>query len=210
MKQIHRLFMFVLLSLIAAGCATTKGTVSGGMYQSPLNNFSVTLPNWGGLRIQDQNDNEGGRVSFHDDFGNLLAITYLRLPANSESTFKDNDKRDAAYSSFLKTYAVPSLFNRASQGARIVHEEFMGEGENRAYFAVVSLPEGSALVDLKQNKRFDSVRGVFIFDKRGFMYMIESEMNNVFSKVNPSSLTPKQLESSQSTLKRVKDSMVFK
>jgi len=210
MKQIHQLFTFVLLSLLVVGCATTKGAVSGGRYQSPLNNFTIALPNWVGLKIQDQNDNDGGRVSFHDDFGNLWAITYLRLPANSETTFKENEKRDTAYSSFLKTYALPSLFSRAPQGARIVREEFLGEGENRVYFAVVSLPEGSVLLDLKQNKRFDSVRGLIIFDKHGFIYMVENEMNNVFSKVDPSSLTPKQLESSQSTLRRVKDSMVFK
>lgn len=195
---------------------TTKGTVSGGRYQSPLNNFIIELPNWPGLKIQDQTDNEGGRVSFHGDFGSLWALTYLRLPANSDSTFKDNEKRDSTYSNFLKTFAVPSLFSPASQGTRIVHEEFLGERENRAYFAVVSTPEGSALVDLLQNKRFDSVRGLLIFHKRGFMYMVESEMNSIFSTVvdssslDPSSLDPQQLESSQSTLKRLKDSVVFK
>lgn len=208
MKQIHRLFMLVLLSLLVVGCATTKGTISGGRYQSPLNNFTIALPTGMGLKIQDQNDNDGGRVSFHDDFGNLLAITYLRLPAHSEATFKESEKRDTAYSSFLKTYALPSLFSRASQVARLVSEEFLGEGENRLYFAVVSIPEGSVLLDLKQNKRFDSVRGLIIFDKHGFIYMVENEMHNVFRDL--SGLTPKQLESSQSTLRRVKDSMVFK
>ena len=210
MKQVYRLFMFFLLLLIFIGCATTKGKVSGGMYESPLNNFTIELPNWVGLKIQDQNDNEGGRVSFHDDFGNLWAITYLRLPANSEATFKDNEKRDSAYSSFLKTYALPSLFSRASQGTRLLHEEFSGEDQNRVYFAVLSLPEGSPLVDLKQNKRLDSVRGLIIFAKYGFIYMVENEMNSVFSKVNPSSLSTKQLESSHSTLSQIKDSMVFK
>ncbi len=210
MKQIRWLFIFILLPLIVVGCATIKGTVSGGKYQSPLNNFAVVLPKFAGLKIQDQNDNAGGRVSFHGDFGNLRAITYLRLPANSESTLKDNKKRDAAYSGFLKTYAVPSLFSHASKGTRIAHEEFLGEGENRAYFAVINIPEGSTLVDLKKNKRFDSVRGLLVFDKRGFMYMVESQMNSVFSKVDSSSLKPKQLKSSQSTLKRIKDSMIFK
>lgn len=211
MKQIHCLFVFALLSLIVVGCATTNGRILGGRYYSPINNFTLELPNWLGMQIEDGNfDNAGGRVSLHGDMGNLWAITCLRLPANAESTLKDDEERDAEYSRFLKNFAMPSLFRQASKDARIVHEEFLGESENRAYFAVVSIPEGSAMFDLKKNKRLDSLRGLLIFDKRGFMYMVESEMDNIFSEVDPSSLNPKQLESSQSTLKRVIDRMVFK
>ena len=207
----------ICLVVVCMGCAstqrgaTTKGTVSGGRYQSPLNNFIIEIPNWPGLKIQDENDNMGGRVSLHGDFGSLWAITYLRLPVDSESYLKDNEERDNAYSGFLKNFALASVFRQAFPATQIVHEEFLGEGENRAYFAVVSIPEGSALVDVLRDKKFDSVRGLLIFDKHGFMYMLESEMNSAFSRVDdPSSLDSQQLESSQSALKRLKDSVVFK
>ena len=215
MKPFVRLFVLALLPFVGVGCATaTKGTVSGGVYQSPLNNFTVVVPRTGpGLKIQDQNDNEGGRVSFHDDFGNVVAITYSRLPEGSETVFKDSEKRDAVYSGFLKVFAVPKLFSRVTPDARVVREEFQDNGDNRVFFAVVSLPGGSTLVDRKQNKRLDSVRGILVFHKGGFIYMLENEMNNglsnVFNKVNPSSLTPKQIEMTQSALNRVKGTMVF-
>lgn len=213
MKQIHWLFMFVLLSLIVVGCATTKGTIWGGRYQAPLNNFTIAVPNFIGLKIDDgKYGTYGGRVSFHGDFGDLWAVTYLRLPENSALTFKDNEKRDAAYSGFLKNFAVGSLFSHVDPETRIVHEEFLGEGENRAFFAVVSMKEGSAMFDVKQNKRLDSIRGLLIFHKRAYLYMVESEMNEafIFDKMDPYSLNREQLESAQSTLKRIKGSMVFK
>ena len=212
MKKIHRLLMFVLLSLIVVGCSSLKGTVSGDRYQSPINNFTIEIPNFADLKIQDTYDNEQefGRVSFTSGFfWGLWAITYLQLPANFETTFKDNEKRDSVYSDFLKSFAVPSLFSPVSQDTRIVHEEFLGEGENRAYFAVVFIPEGSTMVDLKQNKRLNSLRGLLIFDKLGFMYMLEQESGSL-GWDPPRSVTPDEIESSQTILKRIKDGMVFK
>jgi hypothetical protein len=103
-----------------------------------------------------------------------------------------------------------------------VHEEFLGDGENRVYFAVVYLPEGSStevstMVEPRQIRKFDSVRGLIIFDTRGFMYMVENEMSPFVlqimpraSQVNPSSLTARQLESSLAELRRIKGSMVFR
>ncbi len=212
MKKIHRLLIFVLLSLIVVGCSSLKGTVSGDRYQSPINNFTIEIPKFPDMKIQDEynKEQETGRVSFLNGFlGGHWAITYLQLPANSEANFKDNEKRDAVYSDFLKSFAIPSLFSTVSQDTRIVHEEFLDEGENRAYFAFVFIPEGSMMIDVKQNKRLDSLRGLLIFDKRGFMYIVEQESPS-FGGVDLSSVTPDQIESSQTILKRIEDRMVFK
>ena len=210
MKQTHRLCVLALLSLVIAGCATTNGTIAGGKYQSPLNNFSVALPNWANLKISDQNDANGGSVSFHDDLGNLWAITYLRLPADSDATFTDNKKRYAAYRDYFNSIAVPAFFSRTSKGIRTVREEFLDEGKNKVYFALIDLPKGSVLIDPKKNQRFDAIKGLLIFDRNGFMYMLENEMSSVFGRVDPSTLTTKQLEPLQETLKRLKGSILFK
>ncbi len=210
MKQIHCLCMLMLLSLVVAGCATTKGTVGGGKYQSPLNNFTVALPNWTNLKIRDQNDDNSGSVSFHDDLGNLSAITYSRLPADAATTFRDSEKRYAAYRDYFNNVAVPVFSSRAAKGMRTVREELLDDGKNKVYFALIDLPEGSALLDSKKNQRFDAMKGLLIFDRNGFMYMVENEMSSVFGRVDPSTLTAQQLEALQETLKRLKDSMVFK
>lgn len=210
MKQSYPLCMLLLLSLAIAGCATTKGTVGGGKYQSPLNNFTVALPNWTNLKIRDQNDDNSGSVSFHDDLGNLSAITYSRLPADSDATFKDNEKRYAAYRDYFNNVAVPVFSSRAAKGMRTVREEFLDDGKNKIYFVLIDLPEGSALADPKKNQRFDAMKGLLIFERNGFIYMVEHEMSSVFGRVDPAALTAKQLEPLQETLRRLKDSMTFK
>ena len=212
MKKIHRLLMFVLLSLIVVGCSSLKGTVSGDRYQSPINNFTIEIPNFFDMKIQDEYHKEQklGRVSFIAGmYGVLWAITYQQLPANFETTFKDNEKRDSVYSSFLKSFAIPSLFSPVSQDTRILHEEFLGEDENRSYFAAIFIPEGSTMFELKQNKRLDSLRGLLIFEKRGFIYMVEQESGSL-GGWDPSFLTSDEIESSQTILKRIIDGMVFK
>lgn len=211
MKQTHRLCMLMLLSLFVAGCATTKGTVGGGKYQSPLENFTVALPNWTNLKIRDQNGDNSGSVSFHDDLGNLSAITYSRLPADTATTFKDDEKRYAAYRDYFNNIAVPVFSSRAAaKSIRMVREELLDDGKNKVYFALIDLPEGSALTDPKKNQRFDAMKGLLIFDRNGFIYMVENEMSSVFGRVDPSTLTAQQLGALQETLKRLKDSMTFK
>lgn len=201
-----------LLSLIAVGCAgiSMKGKVEGGRYYSPLSNFNIALPNFAGLQIQDQNDSEGGRVSFPDQFGNLWAVTYLRLPADSATILSEPEKRDNAYRGFVTDYAMQSLFRKVSPQSSVVKEEFIDAQGSRAYFAVVNIPGASAIFDPKKNQRLDSVRGLLVFDKNGFMYMLEDEMNTVFHQTSASSLTAKQLDDAQATLKRIKESMAFK
>lgn len=212
MNAAPRLVVYLLLCLIVSSCASVaiKGRVDGGKYYSPLDNFSVPLRNAMGLKIQDQNDAEGGRVSFPDDWGYLEAITYLRLPADYSAVLADSGKRDAAYRIFVGDYAMQTLFRRASEQSAIVKDEFLDVGGSRAYFAIVNIPGASAMVDPKTNKRLDSLRGLLVFDKNGFMYMLESEMNYAVSRAAASSLSTAQVDRTQATLRKIKDSMIFK
>lgn len=210
MKTALRAIFYSVLYVAVASCASAiKGRVDEGKYYSPLGNFSMPLRKAMGLRIQDQNDTEGGRVSFPDDWGYLEAVTYLKLPADSSAVLSDPIRRDAAYRGFVNDYAMQTLFRRVSSQSSVVKEEFIDAGGSRAYFAIVNIPGASAMLDPKKNQRLDSVRGVLVFDKSGFMYMLESEMNYAINQTSASSLNTAQVERTQATLKKMKESMIF-
>jgi hypothetical protein len=208
------LFGIVLPLLFLPGCATTKGKVSDGNYYAPLNNFVMPLPRlqpmFGGLRVQDENDEEGGMVSVHDDVGNNQGVTYVRLPANAETVHSDPAKRDSAYRSFVHDYALPSLFRPVSSQSKIVREEFLYSGPDQAFFAVVVIPEGSTLMDVKTGKRLESIRALLVFDKNGFIYMLHVEMNTAFDGVDAASLAVKDLKTDQDMLQRMRASIRFR
>jgi hypothetical protein len=163
-----------------------------------------------GLTIQDQYDADGGRVSFPDDWGYLEAITYLRIPKENFLIFGDSGKRDTAYRAFVSDYAMSALFQHVSKQSAMIKEEFLGTSENRNYFAIINIPGGSATIDVKTNKRLDSVRGLLVFDKNGFIYMLESEMNYAVNPITASSLATAQIARTLTTLQNIKDSMIFK
>ena len=210
MRRFVCIATLLIVSLVAAGCATTKGKISNGNYDSPMGNFSLSLPNFAGLKVQDEKDEYGGRVSMHGSFGGQQAVTYLRLPESVNFLHQDSAEKDAAYRSFVTDVMMPELFVRASPQAKIIHEEYLYKDDKRAYFAVVNIPEGSVLVDMKNNKRLDSVRGLLVFSKNGFMYMLESEMNSILSPINPSNLSRKEIEFSQASLNEIRNSITFK
>lgn len=210
----RRVVLVTLVSLLVVSCATSRGTISGGQYESPLHNFSLSLPTWPGLRVEEKSDlKTGGRVSLLGDFGDLWAITYSRVPSDLKPRLDDPAARDRAYSGFLRNYVMPDIILRAAPGSTIVYEEFVNEGEDRSYFAVITLPEASAM--MHGGKRLDSVRGAVVFSKNDFMYMLEHELNTMadqikFGPITPSAPSRSRLEASQQTLKRIRDSLVFK
>lgn len=165
----------LFLALVSTGCAMRKNNVSGDRYHSPLHNFDISMPRWTGLRFQEQSDEDGGSVSFHGDWGELTSVLYMRLPPEKLTILNDPNDRDATYRSMLHDYAMPSLFQKASPRCSILHEEFLGEGADRAYFGVLSLPEGSTLRDAKTNRRFDATRGLLIFAHDDFLYMVTTQ-----------------------------------
>ena len=188
--------------------ATTEGKVPGESYYAPLGNFVLPLDR-GNIRIQDKNDAQGGTVSVLDDMGNNQGITYAGLPATAEAVLNDPAKRDSAYRGFVHDYALPSYFRPVSAQSRVVHEEFLGSGLDRAFFAVAVIPEASSMVDGNTGKRRDSVRALLVFEKNKFMYMLHSEINTVFNPVNAASLTDKDLEAARKKMQRMRASIQF-
>ncbi len=205
------------LGLLAAGGldgAAAAGKVADGIYFSPLNNFTVPVPSWRGLRIQERNDEHFAIVSFVDrgDMpGPLHSVATLRLTPEVEPVFLDPSKRDAAIQGFLTGFIVPYLFQNVAPQTSLHHEAFLDEGERRLYFAVATIPEAHAFLrNPQKGKQEDSVSGLMVFHHKGFMYMLRVEMKTLFSlKLDASSLGPKDLEQVQKSLVRILGTMKF-
>lgn len=163
-------------AVIALACVLTS-PVQAQTYTSPLGNFSVPIPKGVGQRVQPQNDNNGGIVAFHDDFGNYRSVFYLRLSPRSIALQKDPEAHRANLEKFFTEYAMRWLFKPASPGAEVLHSEHTEFGEYRAYFVIVDLPEGSTLFDAKLNKRLDTRRGMIVLARGHFIYMLGSGEN---------------------------------
>lgn len=168
---INKLLAVIVLALGLASAAHAQ------MYTSPLDNFSVPVPKGIGQRVQPQNDNDGGIVAFHDDFGGYRSIFYLRLSPRSIELQKDPEAHRANLEKFFNEYAMTWLFKPASPTASVLHSEHTRFGEESAYFAIVNLPEGSTMFDVKAKKRHNTKRGMMVFVRGQFIYMVGSGEN---------------------------------
>lgn len=195
--------------------AAAAEQVVDGVYFSPLGNFTVPVPNWRNLRIQDRSDSGFAIVSFLDRSdlfpAPMWSIASLHVTPDVESIFDDPQKKDAAYRSFLTGFAMPHLFQNVAPRTTIVHEDFLEEGGTRYYFAVVNIPEAHTFLhNPKKEKQDDSVSGLLIFYNKGFMYMVRNEMKTAVNpNLDPSSLGSKDLEAVRKNLLRIKGTMKF-
>jgi hypothetical protein len=82
----------------------------------------------------------------------------------------------------IKAWATrPYWYLRVSQQSRIVHE-VMGTFEGMpVLLAVVMVPEASDLMDTATHKLMDSRRGLVIFPRGQFVYLLSIEMTTAFS-----------------------------
>jgi hypothetical protein len=175
-KLFHRALSVALLSAAVTACAA-GAPARAEIFRSPLGDFSLPVPSGLGMKTDEGHSEEGGRVSFHDDFGGLSAVTYWRLPPDRIQVLADPAGRDAAYTRTLHQHVMRTLFTPVSPQASVLHEEFLGEpGPDREYFAVVDLPGGSPLMNVTEGRRMDSVRSLLIFETNGFLYMLEQEI----------------------------------
>jgi hypothetical protein len=155
-----------------AGCATTGGNVSSGIYSSPLGNFTVPVPAMGfGAVVQEHSSADECMVAFHDDFGGLRRIDCWRLPAAAAAMIGEPDRMSERYSGYMTTIVLPGM-EQQSPGAAVLDERFVGEDEDRAYFCVVEIPGGSTLMDVVSGRGPDSRRGFLVFARGGFMYLV--------------------------------------
>ena len=165
-----------------------KGKVKKHVYYSPAKNFTVPIPSGIGMRLNDGFEAGAGGVSmggvsFHDDFGKLMVIQYTMMPDQVMAKLQAPDTREEALKGWLHEGAMPAWYLRASPQSRVIHEE-MGTFEGMpVLLAMAFIPQGST-VSVTENgieKRLDSRRGLVIFQRGKFVYVLSTETMNTFA-----------------------------
>lgn len=174
-------FALTLALACPAAAGRMQGRVKHGVYQSPAMNFTVPVPKGMGTRVSDDFREEGnsrfGAVSFHDDFGNLMAIHYASIPPEAAAKFSDPDGTRSLLDSWLSMFAMPTWFLNASPQSRMLHQSVGSFEGLEVLVAQVEIPGGSPLVvqDSSGTRRMDSVRGLVIFQRGEYIYMLATE-----------------------------------
>jgi hypothetical protein len=179
------LLLASFLITLVSGCQSTKGVVSDGRYESPLKDFSLAIPVTGpGLKIEDgvsptTADELGSAwVSFHDDFGNLVALEAAAMPEKFVQTLNDPARVSEHLKDFFREAFVPSK-RAAIPDLKTSHEESMTlRGGVPALFAVIDYPGGSAMVAVSaehpRGKRMDSTRPQLLFVHGSMQYILST------------------------------------
>ena len=169
-----------LIAIVVLGfllCTPAQAQAERQTYTSPLGNFSVKDPGGVGLRIQQENDDDGGIIAFHDDFGNYRSIFYLRLSPRSLELQNNPEAHRDNLEKFFREYAMTWLFQPASPTASVTYQEHSEFGEESAFFAIVDLPGASTMFNLKTQRPYDTKRGMLVFTRGQFIYMLGSGEN---------------------------------
>lgn len=172
-----------LLVALAAGCQGTKGNVSSGRYESPLKDFSLPIPVEDmGLRIEDglrpaaAGQLRGQWVSFHNDFGSLVAIETEEMPEKLRQALNDPAQMSEHLKRFLNDAYVP-LKREAIPDLKTSHDEIVTlQGGVPALFVVIDFPGGSPMIvtdaEHPQGKRMDSTRPHLFFVHGSVQYIL--------------------------------------
>jgi hypothetical protein len=188
-----RLPVWALLSILFLGCGVTsaaslKGKVKNHVYYSPANNFTVPVPagsmfqKW--MTVDDDfkkdhatGDLPVGSVSFHDDFGALIGIQYAMVPDQYMVKLQSSDTQEEAMKAWLHQVVMPMLYLPAFPKSQITQEAVGTFEEMPALLAMVVIPEASGMVAFQQGtqKRMDSRRGIVIFPRGKFVYLLFTE-----------------------------------
>ena len=177
------LSVLALSTSLALG-ASLKGKVKKKVYYSPAGNFSVPVPKprLEKVKIDDAYDEKKGfgAVSFHTlswSAGEQQGIHYMVLPPEA-MTNQQPDWR-GVLERWLHGFAMQVWFLHVSPKSRVLHEAFASfEGLN-ALLAEVEIPEGSFVMEMRTGKRLDSRRGLVIFQKGRYIYMLTTEVHDV-------------------------------
>ena len=175
----------LVLVSAASSAAHLKGRVKHGIYSSPATNFTVPVPSGMGMRINDgyskEADSEFGAVSFHDDWGTLVAIHYDSVPPEAIPILAQPGQVEATLGSWLEMVAMPTWFLNASPESRILHQSAGSFEGMEVIVAQVKIPGGSSMVtlDAAGEHRLDSTRGLVIFHHGRFIYMLGTELTGL-------------------------------
>jgi hypothetical protein len=150
----------------------------GRPFKSPLKNFTVIVPDFPfGTKVEKQNTEDGGTVSFLGPAGHLSRIDYQRLPVGAVVP-ADSVELFQLHRQALAALLQANPCSLVADGAHTI------DGA-ATLSAVVAFPAGSHLRDAASGRRMDSVRGVLAFARGGFVYLLHVELAaNVFNRPN--------------------------
>lgn len=183
----------LVMILPAAAGAKLHDKVKNGVYNSPAKNFTVPVPEGMGMQVSDgygkEDDLSTGAVSFHDDWGTLVGIHYTHVPPEVEATLAQPEGIKSLLDWWLPDFAMPIWFLSASPESRVLHQEFGSFEGLEVLMAQVEIPGGSSLVvqNSSGTRRLDSVRGLVIFHRGGYIYMLTTEMKGLQQVLPPGS-----------------------
>jgi len=161
----------------------TKGKVKKHVYYSPEKNFTVPVPSGINMRVEDRYDAGGaGAVSFRDDFGTQQGVYYMRIPVEVAAKFDEAAHPGELLSRWLNHMAMPGFF----PNSRLAHETAAPFESMEVVLAEVEIPSGSTMVvtDRSGTRRLDSTRGLVIFRRGTYVYMLDVEETSASSETN--------------------------
>jgi hypothetical protein len=195
---------WLAMALILGLGAPARAQKPGQTFKSPLKNFTVVVPSLGlGPRVEKQNSKNDGRVGFYSDLGDLLRIDYGRLPADVTVP------TDSTALHAFHRQPVDALV-QASQGVLISERDVVVDGAPML-LAIVAIPGGSPVEVTTQDdqgkpvsKRMDSERGLLVFARGGFVYVLQAELTaSVLDIGKAKDKPPPTLEEKSATAERM-------
>ena len=180
----------IVLAMAVCPPATSgplKGKVKKSIYYSPAENFSLPVPkgdgsDWAGfvgVHTHEGYATDGamGVVSFADDFGKVLGIGFLLAHEQALPALADTTQTFVLIEEWIRQFALPNFFSSASTGSRVVRVDEIRFAGAPAALALVNIPGGSTIAVVTDGKQrtLDSRRGLLVFVRDGYVYMLYNE-----------------------------------
>ncbi|MEH1836624.1 MAG: hypothetical protein V7L29_32385 [Nostoc sp.] len=165
-------------------------------YESPLGNFTVSIPvdpQQGG-RIQSQE----GVVGFSDDIGTLLRIDYYPFPLEQLEELESVGQEEYLQTILVDKYVPQAIFANVPD-ASVEYTEYLEDTLRGAYYVLIDMPKGSTISKQENNGtaiRLDAYRGLLTFISGEFLYIVSSQQSFIDGE------TPDSLEEEAEDIKQ--------
>ena len=182
MKLRHVCVIMTLVgTLVGFPAVPSLAEKPGQTFQSPLKNFTVPVPKLGsGLSrtvVRKKNSKDEGTVSFIGDTGTVLRIDYTRLPPGTPAL--TGEEQQAGLERWLK-----GLVESNANSVIVVRKPYVLD-DIPMLLAVVSFPGGSPAIGGAKGKHLDSTRGLLLFVRGGFLYVLFDDLVDVARRESP-------------------------
>jgi hypothetical protein len=178
----RRQFIGLALSaLLIAGCSSTPGPQSKGLYHSPARAYSLALDSGvfrGAVTLREQCDANGGSTNIWDSNNRFFRIDYLKIGQSPLAQVPAFASERTINEQVLSSYLGEVLHKAESlKSSESLLRENVDTGRGEAMFAVVSmnmkdsaLPEG-----VKSSSYF---YGFLVFTKGDMVYVLQHRVDS--------------------------------